>query len=213
MKLTKNIVLEVASHEAIVRQAYKDSVGKWTWSVGLTSATGHNVERYIDKPQAIEHCLSIYIWALDRYAREVDEAFAPKKLTEEQKAAALSFHWNTGAIGRAAWVKDFKEGRFTLARKNFMAYSKPKAIIPRRTKERDLFFDGKWSNDGTITEFTRLTANHTPVWSSGVKLKIDGILDELLREQAPAKETAPKDEGNFLVRFFTAFWKLLTGDL
>ena len=63
-----DVAMEVASHEAIIRQAYEGSHGIWTWSVGLTSATGHVVERYIGKPQSLEHCLSVYVWALDNYA-------------------------------------------------------------------------------------------------------------------------------------------------
>ena len=33
MQLTPKIVLEILSHEAMVRQTYKDSVGVSTWSV------------------------------------------------------------------------------------------------------------------------------------------------------------------------------------
>ena len=96
MKLTPKIVLEIASHEAIIRSAYKDSVGVWTWSAGITSASGHSVERYIDNPQTMQKCLEIYVWLLgEKYAPAVDKAFAGHVLTEAQYAAALSFHWNT----------------------------------------------------------------------------------------------------------------------
>lgn len=54
--------LEIGFHEAIVRQAYRDGGGVWTWSVGLTSATGHDVERYINNPQTIQYCLDVYAW-------------------------------------------------------------------------------------------------------------------------------------------------------
>lgn len=40
MKITARVALELASHEGLVRQAYKDSVGVWTWSIGITSASG-----------------------------------------------------------------------------------------------------------------------------------------------------------------------------
>lgn len=166
------VALEVASHEAIIRQTYKDSVGVLTWSVGLTGATGHTVDRYINNPQPLQHCLNIYVWALRKYADDVDRAFAGHKLTKAQFAAALSFHWNTGRIGTAAWVKHWKAGRIADAKRAFMAWNKPKEIIGRREKERDLFFDGKWSNNGTMTEYTRLTKNMTPVWSSARKIDV-----------------------------------------
>lgn len=172
MEVTYRVALEVAYHEALVRRAYKDSVGVWTWSVGLTNATGHNVERYIDNPQTLEHCLKVFAWALKSYAKQVQEVFADHPLTEEQFAAALSFHWNTGAIKHASWVRHWKAGRLVEARRTFMLWRKPKEIIKRREAERDLFFYGQWANDGTMTEFTRLTKNHTPVWRSARKIDV-----------------------------------------
>jgi GH24 family phage-related lysozyme (muramidase) len=172
------VAMEVASHEAIIRMAYRDSVGKWTWSVGLTSATGHDVTRYIDNPASLQKCLDVYVWALQNYARQVEEAFAGTPLTKPKFAAALSFHWNTGAIGRASWVRHYKAGNAIKARANFMLYNKPAAIIGRRKKERDLFFDGRWSTNGTMTEFTRLTSRHTPVWGSARIINVEKELQK-----------------------------------
>lgn len=179
MKLTKEIILEVAQHEGLVRQAYKDSVGVWTWSVGLTDASGHLVERYIDSPASLEHCLGVWLWALQKYADEVEEAFE-QPLQEYQKAAALSFHWNTGAIKKATWVKDFNNGKIGLAYKNFMNWSKPKEIIPRREAERQLFFNEKWVGKGTMTEYTEVDSKKRPVWSSAEVINVDEVLEELL---------------------------------
>ena len=58
--LTVKILGEIVSHEAIIREAYKDSKGIWTWSVGITSASGHGVERYKDSPQPLDKCLLAY---------------------------------------------------------------------------------------------------------------------------------------------------------
>ena len=184
------VALEVASHEAIIRRAYKDSVGVWTWSVGLTSATGHNVERYIDAPASLQKCLDIYVWALRRYAKQVDEAFAGVNLTKTQYAAAVSFHWNTGGIKKAAWVRHFKAGNIDKARTAFMSWRKPASIIGRREAERDLFFDGVWSNRGTMTEFTRLTKKHTPVWASGRTIDVS---EELRPAFGAVEDQAPID--------------------
>ncbi len=189
-----DVAMEIASHEAIVRQAYKDSVGKWTWSVGLTSATGHNVERYIGNPQPLKKCLAIYAWALEKYAEEVREAFAGHALSKAQFAAALSFHWNTGAIKSATWVKLWKAGSIASARKAFMDWNKPAEIIPRREKERDLFFEGKWSNKGTMLEYTRVTAKGTPDWSSAKRINVEQELRAafaLPPASAPVSEAPP----------------------
>lgn len=185
MTLTTQMAIEIASKEAIIRQAYKDSKGNWTWSAGLTSATGHKVERYIDNPQSMAKCLEIYIWALQKYNDEVTEAFGNYELSDSQRAAALSFHWNTGAIKRASWVKSFIGGDTKTAKKQFMNYKRPASIIPRRKSERDLFFDGDWSGDGSVTEYTKLRANHTPNWSSGVKVYIGKEIEAIIDKSEP----------------------------
>jgi len=184
MKITPRVAIELAHHEALVRQAYKDSVGVWTWSVGITSQSGHKVEPYIGKPQSLEHCLGVYVWALEKYAATVRSVFKGHNLTEEQFAAALSFHYNTGAIARASWVKRWKEGDVAAARKAFMAWRKPAEIIPRRQAECDLFFDGVWHNRGTMPEYTRLTSASTPVWGSRVELDVQETFEKLLGKPA-----------------------------
>lgn len=176
MPITSRVALELASHEGLVRQAYKDSVGVWTWSIGITSASGHSVDRYIGNPQPMEKCLEVYVWALEKYAADVRKTFAAKPLAEEQFAAALSFHYNTGAIGRASWVKRWLSDDVSGAKKAFMDWNKPAEIIPRRQKERDLFFSGKWSNNGTVTEYTRVKAGGQIDWSSAKKVNITAAM-------------------------------------
>lgn len=184
MDITYKVAMEILSHEAIVRKAYKDSVGVWTWSVGITNATGHDVTRYIDKPQSLEKCLEIFVWALEKYATDVREAFKGYELTEEQFAAALSFHYNTGAIKRASWVKLWKSGYIAAAKKSFMQWKRPAGIIGRRKKERDLFFNGQWSSDGTAAEYPQLTRKYTPVWSSRIEVDIQDALESAMGLQS-----------------------------
>lgn len=173
-----DVALEILHHEAVVRQTYFDSVGVATWSVGITSASGHRVERYIDNPQPMEYCLEVFVWVLRRYADSVNEVLP--KASKHQFAAALSFHWNTGAIHRASWVKHHQRGDRAQAMRNFMNWRKPPEIIPRRKAEKRLFFDGVWSNDGTVTEFTRVTHSHRPDWSSAVKVDVTEALRRAL---------------------------------
>lgn len=186
-KIDYQVALEVASHEAIVRQAYKDTKGIWTWSIGLTNASGHNVERYIGKPQTLQHCLAVYVWALERYAKEVREAFT-RPLTQAQFAAALSFHYNTGAIKRATWVKSFNAGKIDAAKTEIMNYKKPAEIIPRRQKERNLFFNGVWSNKGTILEY-QVSTNAQPVSPKAVNIEQE--LKAAFAQNEPTVVTKP----------------------
>lgn len=176
--LSNNTLLEIISHEGIVKEAYKDSVGVWTWGVGVTDASGHKVQRYKDNPQTLEKVVAIFKWLLEtKYLPAVLKAFEGHDLTEAQLTAALSFHYNTGAIARASWVKSFKEGQLTRARREFMNWRSPSEIIPRREKERDLFFNGIWSNDGHAVVYTRVRKpSYVPDWSSAKQVDLKGEL-------------------------------------
>lgn len=179
--LTEKVCLEIISHEAIIRESYKDSKGIWTWSAGITSASGHSVERYKDNPQTIQRCLEVFVWLLKtKYGPETQEAFKGHKLTEEQWAAALSFHWNTGAIARASWVASWKAGRVAEARQKFMEWRKPPEIIERRQAECDLFFDGRWSNDGKTKTYEVAKPSYAPRWSSLKRIDIRADLKAAL---------------------------------
>lgn len=192
LPISVRVALEVAHHEAVIRQTYLDSENVNTWSVGLTNASGHNVDRYINNPQPLQKCLEVFIWALERYADDVREVFAGHDLSEAQFAAALSFHWNTGSIRKASWVTRWKAGDVSGARVAFMWYNKPASIIGRRSKECSLFFDGLWSGDGFMTEYTRLTSRRSPVWGSAVKRDVsDAIMTILGASQPPVGHVAP----------------------
>lgn len=177
-KLSKRTLIELASHEGAVREAYKDAVedGVWTWGIGVTNASGHTVyPRYKDQPQSLSKVIEIYEWLVrTKYLPDVEEAFEGHELNEAQLAAALSFHYNTGAIKRASWVKSFKAGNISQAKREFMNWKSPSEIIPRRTKERDLFFDGVWSNKGTINVYEQVRKpSYLPKWSSLKQVDIE----------------------------------------
>lgn len=163
-KLTERTVLEIADHEGVVLEAYLDSKGVWTWGIGVTDASGHMVGRYKDKPATLERVVEVYEWLLrKKYLPDVLDTFAGHELAEHQIAAALSFHYNTGAIASAHWVKLWKRGKVAEARRAFMNWISPREIIGRRKCERDLFFDGRWSSDGEVLVFDVKKPGYTPV--------------------------------------------------
>lgn len=192
IEIDEQSALEIVFHEAIIRQAYKDSKNIWTWGPGITSASGHSVERYIGNPQPMERVLEVYLWLLrTKYVPEVLEAFEGTTLTRAQFTAAVSFHWNTGAIKRASWVRSWKAGKKLLAYEQFLLYKKPPEIIARRKKERDLFFEGKWHNDGRATEYTQVNRKGYPVWGSAKKVDIRPILRKLMENAGEPQPMAP----------------------
>lgn len=175
--LRKRTLIELADHEGVVLEAYKDSVGVWTWGIGVTDSSGHRVLRYRDNPQSLEKVFEIYEWLLrTKYLPDVLKAFEGHPLSENQLAAALSFHYNTGAIKKASWVKSWKKGQVSKAQREFMNWRSPKEIIPRREKERKLFFDGVWANkDGKVTVYTEVRKpSYAPKWSSAQRIEYKG---------------------------------------
>lgn len=172
--LSERTMLEIAEHEGLILRTYRDSRGILTWGFGVTNASGHRVERYIGKPSTIVRAIEVYEWLLrTKYLPEVIEAFEGRHLSEAQLTAALSFHWNTGAIGRADWVKSFLQEQRETAIHEFMNWSTPREIIGRRKAERALFFQGVWTGDGFVTIYDRVhTGSLIPDWSSARQIDI-----------------------------------------
>lgn len=199
MQVTPRVALEVAHPEAMVRTAYFDAVGVLTWSVGLTSATGHRVDRYLNNPQPLQHCIDVYVWALINYARQVQDVFADHPLGEDQFAGALSFHWNTGAIRTSTWVDRFKRGDLAEAERRLKTWNKAggvvnRGLVARRDDEADLLFRGIWANDGTMTEFP-VTARNTPDFRRGTKIKVDAeIAAAFGGAPVPVLDAAPQPD-------------------
>ncbi len=115
------------------------------------------------------------------------------KLTEAQFAAALSFHWNTGKIKVASWVKSFKAGKLANAKKQFLQYNKPASIVDRRKAEAELLFEGKWAQTGYATEYTRVKlkadGSGAPIdWSSAKKINVEKELKLALADEIPAAD-------------------------
>lgn len=195
-ELTPRIALELIAHEGIVTEAYKDSVGVWTWSVGVTDASGHKVfPRYKDKPQPLEHCIGVYLWLLrEKYLPVVLAAFGPHDPTEAELGAALSFHWNTGAIARASWIGRFVAGDVAGARKAMLDWARPASLFARRKKEQALFFDGKWSQDGTAVVYRVAKPSYQPL--GGKRVEVGALVEGLFAGASPKSAQVVPPVGN-----------------
>jgi len=184
-QITSRIAMELIGHEAIVREWYLDNAKppRGTWSIGITNASGHKVDRYKDNPQPITRCLEVFVWLLrSKYLPEVLRAFGGRELTETELGAALSWHWNTGAILTTSWVKLWLAGSVKSARA-FMKthYLNNGALTPRREAEAALFFDGIWSVTGTIaTVWPVKKPSYTPDWAHPQRVDIGADLTKAL---------------------------------
>lgn len=169
MKLTPRVVAYIASEEGLVDEAYKDSKGIWTWALGVTNVSSHEVyPRYLDKPQPLEKCLEISIWLLENhYLPGVEAAFPAAGLSEAQLAGALSFHWNCGSIKRAEWVKAWNKGQTGKAQLLFDNWKEPAS---RRKREKNLFFRGIWPSDLNAPVYEVRKPQYTPYKPRSVNL-------------------------------------------
>ncbi len=188
-RITPRIAAELVGHEAIVTEAYRDAAGVWTWGVGITEASGHKVHpRYRDRPQSLRHCLQIYARVLrDRYLPAVAEVFDGRALSEAQVGAALSFHYNTGSLHKATWVRDVLAGEADAARASILSWNQAggrvlPALTRRREAERDLFFDGKWSHDGRAWVIPISKPSYRPDPAAARQVDITGVLNDLFRD-------------------------------
>jgi lysozyme len=173
-KLTAKQVAYLAHSEGLVLEAYKDNKGIWTWALGVTNNSGHQVyPRYKDKPQSIEKCIEVSEWLMrEKYLPMVLKAFDGKHLTEGQIAAALSFNWNTGAINTTGWVDLFLEGHLKESEK-FMRthYLNGGDLQSRRDEEADLFFREIWpDNLGQVNIWNVAKPSYTPKGAKKINL-------------------------------------------
>lgn len=131
--------------EGLRTHAYQDSVGVWTIGVGHAATSG--------RPPVPHSGMVITETEVHRIlAADLSEAYEPqvrkafgRPVPQNVYDGAVSFHFNTGSIAKASWVKKYLAGDMVGARKSFMEWKKPPEIVGRRTREAELIFEGKYA--------------------------------------------------------------------
>lgn len=185
-KVSARGLAEIAAHEGIVDAPYKDSVGVWTVGIGHTASAGPPDPAKGRRIYAVSEIMDIFARDIAKFEARVRKAFT-RPLTQAQFDAAVSFDFNTGGIHKATWVKQFNAGEDSAARASIMNWRKPAEIIPRRQKERDLFFNGKYSSDGFATLYPANQAGQV-LWARGQRVNVLSLMD------APAPPAPPADK-------------------
>lgn len=157
MRMSAEGLAFLEAHEGVVLKAYRDPVGIWTIGAGLTAASG------VVKPTAgmiltRAEANRLLAEALKRnyepgVAKAMIQLQGAAVLTPKQHEfdAAVSFHFNTGAIGKATWVKRWKaKAKPELIRAGLMAWNKGGgSVLPgltrRRKEEADMLLQGTYS--------------------------------------------------------------------
>lgn len=145
MKTSDAGIFALALHEGIVPGPYLDSEGVWTFGIGHTAAAGAPDPAKMPRGPSADLARVFAVFRKDLAAYEADVARAVTiDLEQHEFDALVSFHFNTGAIGRASLVKRLNAGDRKAAADGFMAWRKPAAIIERREAEQHLFETGEY---------------------------------------------------------------------
>ncbi|MEQ1640821.1 MAG: lysozyme, partial [Novosphingobium sp.] len=123
-------------------EAYPDpGTGGAPWTIGW-GATGTGIARGTvwTKDQCDERLANDLV----RFAREVARALGAAPTSQAQFDALVSFHYNTGAIGRATLTKLHKAGEFVAARAEFGKWvhasgKRLNGLVRRRAAEASLY--------------------------------------------------------------------------
>ena len=182
MKTSDEGIFALALHEGIVPAPYKDSVGVWTYGIGHTAAAGGPDPSKMARgmPQNLDAALrdvfDLFRADLPKYEAGVNRA-VKAKITQAQFDALVSFHYNTGAIGKASLVKKLNAGDVAGAAAGFMAWRKPAEIIPRREDEQALFAKGVYPT-GSATVW-QVDKTGRVIWKPARRLSKAQVLDML----------------------------------
>lgn len=189
MEVSMKGIAALVAHEGIVAAPYLDSVGVWTYGVGHTKAAGYPDPAALprgmpkDLNAALREVFKVFADDLEEYSEPVRRAFT-RPLAQHQFDAAVSFHFNTGRISSATWVKTFNAGDTPRAVDQIMNWRSPSEIIPRRRAEQALFERGEYP-DSNATVWSVTSAGRV-VWSPAKTLSQDDIIALLGHEMLPA---------------------------
>lgn len=173
MKMSTEGIIALIGHEGIVLSRYKDSVGIWTIGVGHTAAAGGINPATFPGTLTMQQAIDLLRTDIAKYEAAVAKA-VKVPLKQHEFDALVSFHYNTGAIGKASFVKKLNAGDRAGALKGIMDWRKPAEIIPRRTAERDLFKTGVYP--APFATAYPADANGKVLWSKGSRVNVRDLL-------------------------------------
>lgn len=206
MKVSQQGLAEIAAHEGIVDAPYKDSKGIWTLGIGHTASAGPPDPAKNRRIFSVAEIMHIFARDVAHFEARVNRAFT-RPLSQSQFDAAVSFDFNTGGIHKATWVKQFNAGNTSGARDSIMNWRKPAEIIPRRKKERDLFFNGRYSSDGRATLYPANQSGQV-LWSRGQRVNVMALMKAADKPRdvspsipLPTPEPAPVASAGWLAAF------------
>jgi lysozyme len=215
-------IVALMIHEGIVPGPYLDSVGVWTYGIGHAETSGlppnprtMNRGMPADLDTELSRVFDVFRADLPKYEAAVRKALPNVK--QHEFDAALSFHFNTGAIGTARWVPILRAGDAAGAARSLMANwsGKNPELKERREAERDLMLLGRYPT-GAVTVWQVSDVGRV-IWKPAMRLPAERAL-AMLRRADPAKPAAgppvggnddaaePPPSGGFFMRLLRAIF-------
>ncbi|WP_170182174.1 lysozyme [Phreatobacter stygius] len=185
-------LMELIGHEGIVQTRYKDSVGVWTIGVGHTKSAGPPNPVAFLGTMTIAEVYDLFRRDIAKYEADVRSVLTVA-VSQTEFDALVSFHFNTGGIRRASLVQSLNAGDRQSAAAQFMNWSRPAEIIPRRKKEQKLFAQGHYSGGGKATVYPA-DADGKVKWNQGRIIDLASVLDRRAANtlETPAAAARPR---------------------
>lgn len=152
MKTSGEGIAFLERHEGVVLRAYRDVAGVWTIGAGLTAASGVVAPAHgmtITAARAEELLTQALAQNYEPAVRSALKRYGQDDCAQHEFDGALSFHFNTGAIGRASWVEAWHMVNRQGVRAGLMKWVKGGGkVLPglqrRRAEEADLILDANY---------------------------------------------------------------------
>lgn len=202
----------IRSFEGRALRAYRDAVGVWTIGYGNTNYDKGFVKRYgtikagmtITAEQAEKELLRSL---LEGYGPAVGKALAG--CNQHAIDAGLSFHYNTGGIGRASWPRYLRARNMPAAQTNLLAWSKAggrtlTGLVRRRKREWAIISRGDYGPEGRsgpidIGGRTKIgPLKELPFLgdTASTNTAAKAMVDDIGNKNPPGVMVAPGDEGD-----------------
>jgi lysozyme len=223
MKLSPQGLYFLAAHEGIVPAPYLDSVGVWTYGIGHAETSGlppnpRRMQRGMppDLDAELVRVFEVFAEDMEKFSADVNRAVTVP-MEQHEFDAAVSFHFNTGAIGRATWVKSWNVGDKAAASREIMNWTKPPEIIGRRRAEQRLWTHGDYG-DKAVAVYG-ITSSNKPRYSDvRRRLSQDDVVRLMGSPQQPTEpqvlpsevKPPPRERGGFLTLLMTALMSLFS---
>jgi lysozyme len=136
--------LELVKHfEGLCLRAYQDPVGVWTIGWGHTGLQHEDGTVYPGRVITVEEAERLLRYDMDQFEAAV-QALVKVALTDDQYGALVSFHFNTGGLGRSTMLQMLNNGNYASAADQFTRWNKAGGrVLPgltrRRLSEKNLY--------------------------------------------------------------------------